>query len=200
MARIVIDPGHGLPDPGAVGPQGAQEALVVLAFAMHLANFLHQAGHEVALTRTTPDDPAPESQDDAWRSLNFKVATANNWPAHAFISLHCNSFSSPEAYGFEVWTSPGQTPSDDLASCVIAEIQAGIPGLYLRADWSDGDADKEANFFVLRWTQMPAILVELAFISNPSEEVFLCDPVNQAAYSAAIGRGVLKWLASVGIV
>lgn len=183
--RIAIDPGHtGLSDPGAVGNGGTTEAAVNMDICRHLYEIFGAAGHDVLLTRDGPDD----SVDD----LYIRVAMAEQWAADVFISIHCNSFSDYRAHGFEVFTMRGQDESDALASSIIASMQAAFPSLDLRADYSDGDPDKEAGFAVLKGN-MPSVLVELAFISNPIEEGMLADPIQQRLFAEAIANGVKSW-------
>lgn len=183
--RICLDPGHtGLSDPGAVGPGGTTEASVNMDVCRHLYEIFGAAGHDVLLTRDGPDD----SVDD----LYIRVAMAEQWAADVFISIHCNSFSDHRAHGFEVFTMRGQDESDALAGSIISSMQAAFPGLDLRADYSDGDPDKEAGFAVLKGN-MPSVLIELAFISNPIEEGMLADPIQQRLFAEAIASGVKSW-------
>jgi len=161
--KICIDPGHGGKDPGGTGPNGTQEKVVALAVGLKLAEILRAAGAEVRLTRA----------DDSEPSLGGRVAMSNSFGADVFIGIHANAFSSPLAKGMEVWTSVGQTKADPLSECITNALQAAFPGLVFRADMSDGDQDKETNFYVLYYTNAPAVLVELAFITNPIEEELL---------------------------
>lgn len=184
MYRIVVDPGHGGPDPGAVGPAGIQEKVVTLAVAKILAKILAAAGTEVKLTRT----------DDSDVTLARRVEISNEFGADVFISIHANAAISPLGKGMEVWTSVGDTAADPLAESIANSLQATFSNLVFRADFSDGDQDKEANYFVLRWTKSPAVLPELGFITNPSEEKLLESPAHQMKAAKAIAEGVLKQL------
>ena len=169
--KIVIDPGHAgrNVDPGAVNPgTGLQEADVALAVSRFLEAELMRAGHEVKLTRTEWEQP--ETDD-----LAYRTSFANDWGADLFVSLHCNSAASPSAKGYEVWTSPGDMEGDALATCIYAQIAMEFPDRAGRADYSDGDPDKESRFYVLVHTDAPACLVEMAFISNDEEAALLSD-------------------------
>lgn len=189
MTHMVIDPGHGGPDSGAVGPSGLKEKDVVLPVALALAKILRSAGAEVKLTRETDDVPGTPETD-----LAERVRISNDWPAAVFISIHANAFTSPQAKGMEVWTSRGQTAADPIAESIANALQAAFPDLVFRSDLSDGDQDKEANFYVLRWTDAPAVLVELAFITNPDEEALLIRPDFQAKAARAIAEGLAATL------
>lgn len=188
MYKIMIDPGHGRPDPGAVGPSGVQEKVVTLIVAKMLADILAPIA-EVRLTRTEDVELAPGNED-----LYERARLSNNWPADIFISIHCNSVASREAHGAEVWTTRGKTGADQLAEAIANSFKRNIPELALRVDMSDGDQDKEADFAVLAKTKCPAALVELAFISNPTEEALLELPTFQARAARTIAEGAAEYL------
>ena len=187
--RIMIDPGHAgrNVDPGAVNQStGLQEADVALFVSKLVETQLLAAGHEVKLTRT--DWEQAETDD-----LNVRTSLSNDWGADLFVSIHCNSAASPNAAGYEVWTSPGDTEGDALATCIYAQIAIEFPGRTGRADYSDGDPDKESRFYVLVHTDAPACLVEMAFISNDEEAALLSDSAWQERYARAITRGVTDY-------
>ncbi len=190
--RIVIDPGHAGRniDPGAVhGVTGLQEADVTLSVSRLVEKYLLAVGYEVKLTRT--DWEQAETDD-----LSYRTALANGWSADIFISLHCNSAANPSAEGYEVWTSPGQTEGDRLATCIYGQITAEFPDRAGRTDYSDGDPDKESRFYVLVHTDAPACLVEMAFISNDEEAALLVNTAWQDRYARAIARGVTDYFAA----
>ena len=189
--RIVIDPGHAGRniDPGAVnGTTGLQEADVALMISRLVENYLLNVGYEVKLTRT--DFEQVETDD-----LSYRTTLANDWGADIFISLHCNSATNQKAKGYEVWTSPGNTLGDKLATCIYEQIAAEFPDRAGRTDYSDGDPDKESRFYVLVHTDAPACLVEMAFISNDAEAELLADAAWQDRYARAIARGVTDYTA-----
>ena len=191
--KIVIDPGHAGRniDPGAVNKiSGLQEADITLMISKLLENCLLEDGHEVKLTRNNWEE---EETDD----LSYRTALANNWGTDIFISLHCNSAENENAKGYEIWTSPGDTLSDMLANCIYGEIAEEFPDRPRRNDYSDGDTDKEARFFVLIHTEAPASLIETAFISNSEEASLLADVAWQERYARAIARGVNDYFSSL---
>jgi len=179
--KIVIDPGHGGRDPGAVGPTGTQEKVIALVIALKLAQLLSPVA-EVKLTRIDDAALGPDVNND----LEGRVKIANDWEADLFISVHCNSAGDQRAKGFGVWTTPGETASDKLAQFILDEYAKAFPDLVSRSC-------KEANFYVLKRTRCPAVLVETAFISNPVEEVLLTSENFQLRAAQAIAHGVLKY-------
>lgn len=191
--RIVIDPGHAGRniDPGAVSAAtGLQEADVALRVSQLVKSYLLAVGYNVKLTRTEWEQ---EETDD----LSYRTAQANEWAADVFISLHCNSAENPSAEGYEVWTSPGDTLGDALATSLYRQIADEFPDRKGRTDYTDGDPDKESRFYVLVHTDAPACLVEMAFISNEEEATLLADAVWQDRYARAIARGVTDYFVAM---
>ena len=191
--RVVIDPGHAGRniDPGAVNKTtGLQEADISLSVSRLVEKYLLAVGYEVKLTRT--DFEQVETDD-----LSYRTTLANDWGADIFISLHCNSATNQKAKGYEVWTSPGNTLGDKLATCIYEQIAAEFPDRAGRTDYSDGDPDKESRFYVLVHTDAPACLVEMAFISNDAEAELLADAAWQDRYARAIARGVTDYFAAM---
>ena len=189
--KVVIDPGHAgrNVDPGALNADtGLQEADVALFVSKLVETQLLAAGHTVKLTRTEWEQA--ETDD-----LDYRTSLSNDWGADLFVSIHCNSAVSPNAAGYEVWTSPGDTEGDALATCIYAQIAIEFPDRTGRADYSDGDPDKESRFYVLVHTNAPACLVEMAFISNDEEAALLSDVAWQTRYARAIARGVTDYTA-----
>lgn len=187
--KLCVDPGHAgynnndIFEPGAIGPNGLQEHAVALSISKILRDMALNDGIQVLMTR--------EDENGSW-DLIPRAEMANNWGAKAFISIHCNSFSDPSAHGFEIWTTKGQTESDILATYIYNEMELSMP-IIGRTDVSDGDVDKEAQFTVLTETVMPAVLIEVAFISNPQEEAMLADYDFQIVVARAILTGIKKY-------
>ena len=189
MARVCLDPGHagGNIDPGAVNSvTGLREADVNLAIAKRVKGYLEVAGLKVLMTRTREVEPQTDS-------LGYRSDLANRWGADIVLSLHCNSAVNSKAGGTEIYTTKGVTLGDILATCIISQVTAALPELKLRADWDDGDPDKEQNFYILRYTDAPAALFEVAFISNKEEAARLADPAWQDKLSRAVARAVTDY-------
>ena len=157
--KIFIDPGHGGPEPGAVGPSGLREADVNLRVSLALRNCLREyGGAQVMMSRT----------DNVDLGLGERVTAANNWGADRFISVHHNAsvnrdYNATETYAYYY----ADKTATDMQKKVHNRL---LEGLGLR----DGQA-RTAGFYVLRNTSMPAILTEASYISNPYEEARLRD-------------------------
>lgn len=188
--RVVIDPGHGAPDPGARGRM-SNEADINLDVAVELSKILSSMGIVAPLTRTGPERI---HRDNRNVDLSARPAMANRLKADAFISIHCNGAVAPEANGFEIYTTPGQNRSDILATAIFESWSKAFPAQRKRTDYRDNDPDKEANLKVLRETNCPAVLVEFGFITNPQEERFLLDRKNQEIMGLAIATGIYNFL------
>lgn len=178
---IALDPGHGGSDPGAVGPTEVEEKNITLAVSIKLRDLLTAAGCAVVMTRETDTDVSyPDSP--AGVELQARVAVANNAGADVFISLHCNAAASPQAHGTETWYYHDGEPLAQVLTVCLADTGLANRGA------------KQGSFYVLKYTLMPAVLVEMAFITNPEEETKLADPAFQACVAAAIKQGLLSWL------
>jgi len=172
MKRIVLDPGHGGQDSGAVGG-GLRESDVVLSIAYKVRDILKH-NFDVYMTRDS----------DTFVSLNYRSSYANNLgDVAAFVSIHCNSASSTSATGWEIFTSKGETEADKLAASIgkryAARFTITARGL------------KQANFSVLQHTNMPAVLVECCFLSNAEEAQWISSDEIQQQHAEAIADGII---------
>jgi len=201
IATVVLDPGHGGKDDGKRGSTGLLEKNVNLAVALHTRDLLEsELGVNVILTR----------QDDRLLALTRRTEIANEAGGDLFVSIHCNSWFSRKAGGFEAYfLSPARTEMDREVARVENEADRfatpGNPGAGVSSDidfilWDMVQNEyinessqlaeliqkamndrlgirnrgvKQANFSVLQGAQMPAILIEVAFLSNPTEESLL---------------------------
>ena len=144
------------------------------------------------VTTVAADDPRD-------LSLSYRVRVANRYnPKETiFISIHSNAFNT-KAHGFEIFTSKGVTKSDALAEFIANEIEPFYKklDLRLRYDFTDGDKDKEVDFYVLRKTRCPAVLLECLFFDNYEEYKLLTNPEFQKELAWRIYRGILKFISS----
>lgn len=134
-------------------------------------------------------------------SLHYRVDMANwyhkNFKKGIYISNHANASSSHRARGFEVYTTPGKTKSDKVAEIYWDEVKDVLDNrIKYRSDKSDGDHDKEARFFVLKNTAMPAILVEHLFFDNFEDAKLLIDDEIIERFAEAQVRAIIKYASS----
>ena len=165
---IVIDPGHGGNDAGAIGPTGVMEKNVTLKVALELRDLLEAEGAEVVMTRET-DRTVSEKGAKASdiEELGARCDVANRIGADIFISIHADSFTRPEARGTTGYYYSKSTSGkgQKLADCIRRNLieQLGTPSR----------GTQPCNFYVVKNTDMPATLIELGFISNKEEEKLL---------------------------
>lgn len=182
---VVLDPGHGGSDSGAVGYTGIREKDVALAVSLRTEELLRRAGAEVIMTRTEDVDVS-HAGSSASQELQARVDVSLAHPeAELFLSVHCNSFTNPEAHGMETYYYP-KTDADERFATLLNEELAAAGGLYNRGV-------KYARFYLLRHTEIPASLVELGFLSNPDEEALLADGDYQATLAQALFHAIERY-------
>ena len=183
---IVSDAGHGGRDPGAIDPKErceddeiyideiyTEESQLVLEYHKQFKQLAEYRGHTVISTR----------KYDEYIKLSKRVNIANEAEADIFISWHANAFHSPVANGIETLHFPGSNKGKTLAEHVQKRlIQA--------SNATDRGLKPRGNLYVLKHTHMPAVLVELGFISNPKEEEKLHEPWYQNQLIGAVLKGV----------
>ena len=179
--KLVIDPGHGGPDPGAVGINGLRETDVVLDVALQLARLLQARGVAVEMTRTSDIDV----------DLPPRVALANSSGADAFISIHANALSMarPDVNGIESFYFAGGANAGRsrlLAEAVQQQMLAIAPD-------SPDRGVRTARFFVIRRTTMPATLVEMGFVTGRLDASRLRDPEFRRRMALALASGILNY-------
>ncbi len=185
--KIVIDPGHGGPDSGAIGPTYTFEKDVNLSIALYLNNMLAEAGATVSMTRKT--DVCVASKYTERADLEARVAMANNTKPDLFISIHNNANSNPDNNGTTTYYS-GQNPQATESSKMANAIQSLIIGIVNTND----EGVRKADFYVLKNTNMPSVLIEAAYLSNPDEEERLHNPIFQKNMATAIFHGIVEYL------
>lgn len=130
-------------------------------------------------------------------SLSYRVRVANQFPASQtiFVSIHNNAFNS-NARGFEIYTTRGVTKSDALAESIANAVEPYYKelNLKLRYDTTDGDKDKEAEFYVLKRTNCPAVLIECLFFDNAEDYALLKDAEFVKEISWRIFLGIRNYL------
>lgn len=216
--KIIIDPGHGDKDPGAIGKMGTQEKDVVLDVAKRLAYILEDYGIDIVMTRKT----------DRFISLAQRTEIASRSDADLFISIHANSSSARSANGFEVYylRNLDQSGKDEeqrrlnernkfqdlnmnqnsgalksiVSDMLYAHKQALSPDLAqfiahktAKDIRSSNRGEKQAGFYVLRNTLIPAILVEIGFLSHPKEEKNLRSSHHRQKLAESIAKNILSY-------
>lgn len=218
--RIVIDPGHGGKDPGAVSRCGLYEKDVVLDISRRLERRLSSSGYDVKLTRAT----------DVFLTLEERTRRTTDWDADIFISVHANASPSERAAGFEVWTARDLTVSDLMEAQreknqslffsrknmqrrnrflektledmmyrhkhrQSLDLASAVSKNYVRSVGNRGL--KESGFFVLKNTLVPSVLIEVGFLSNSREADRLRQTALRQEIADSIADGVIEYLRSL---
>ncbi len=180
--KIFVDAGHGGTDPGAVGNM-VTEQNVNLSVALQLAELLRNGGYEVMLYRTTQSENVlPGKSAD----LTNRARMANNWGADYFVSIHTNSSPNPAANGFEAYVYRLGGEAQAFAESIVRSFVDRLG--------SKDNGVRAANFAVLRQTNMPATLLELGYLSNPTEALNLNSSAWRTAAAQAIYNGIYNFV------
>ena len=220
---VVVDPGHGGEDPGAIGRRGTREKDIVLVIAKLLKGKLHdEASYRIALTR----------DEDFFVPLDQRVQRARRLRADLFVSLHADAFIHPQANGSSVFALSERGATSTAArwlanreneADLIGGVNLGMKDGFLARTLLDlsqtaqindslklgklvlselGEFNRlhkasveQAGFAVLKAPDIPSILVETAFISNPDEENKLRDPAYQNKIAGAVADGIRRYFA-----
>jgi len=172
--RIVLDAGHGGRDPGAV-VGSVYEKDIALEITMKIQDYI-PSRFKLIYTR----------KDDTFVSLEDRALITNTSGAEVFVSIHVNAAENPNAHGIETFHFPTSDTGNNLARCIqknlINKTEANDRGV------------KSANFYVLRRTKPPAILVETGFITNEAERNMLLGDSYQNKIARAISSGLVDYV------
>ncbi len=181
--KIFIDQGHNPQNPnaGAEG-NGLREQDITYAVGIQLANLLRaNPNFEVRLSRNSPNEILGTSNTT---SLQRRVNAANSWGADAFISLHTNASSNESASGTEAYVYRLGSNAASLAEDIVNGV-VNITGL------RDRGVQARPSLYVLRKTTMPAVLLEMGFITNPGDAYLMSE--NPELFAQGIYNGIRRY-------
>lgn len=189
---IALDAGHGGLDPGALGPDGLQEDVVVLAVTRQLQAMLERSGAVVVLTRgadqstsgTTEGGPSKRERIN----LRRRVELVNAAGADVVVSIHANHYSGASSHGAQTFYQ-NRFPTSRLLAELVQKQLARITGETRRS------ISEHINHYILNHTEMPGVTVEIGFLSNPREARLLATPAYQQRVAYAIFVGLAEWCA-----
>jgi len=178
---VVIDPGHGGPDSGAIGIGGLRETDVVLDVSKIVTNILKKKGVKVKMTRTNEID----------LDLGPRVSMANNTKADIFVSIHANAsvgkkrnINGLETFYYSGWK--GRLLAEKIQKQII-KVSPGSPDRGVR----------RGRYFVIKQTNMPAVLVEIGFVTGKLDGTRLRKDMHRERVAYAIAKGILEYLARI---
>lgn len=185
--KICIDAGHGGSDVGAIGPTGVTEKSVTFRVAKDVEELLTKEGAEVIMTRRIDTEVSPKKTEASdIEELQARCDVANNAGADIFLSLHMDSFtnstpSGTTGYYYSSGTKAGQRLAKTVADSIVGMLKTNNRG------------SKSCNFYVVKHTNMPATLIEMAFISNDKEEKLMNSEAGIKKAATAIVEGIRKF-------
>lgn len=189
---VVVDAGHGGDDPGAVSRSGVLEKEVALQIALKLRDYLQQSGAYVVMTREEDRDLA-DSGTKGYRKrkvadLHARVQLIEQVQPNFVISIHLNSIGSPRWYGAQTFYNPTIEESKRLAHLIQQQLVFNMEN-------TTRVAKQDNSIFLLKSAQVPAVMVEVGFLSNVEEAKLLSQESYQNRLASSIYKGVLAYLA-----
>lgn len=185
LKTVVIDPGHGGYDAGSVGINGTIEKNSTLSISLKLGAILEKKGFNVVYTRESDKVTWPS---DNKKDLAARAAIANEASADIFISIHLNTFHMEEVRGTETYYNKVSIEGKKIAELIQKQI---VNDVNLK-----DRGTQPGNFSVLKKVTAPAVLIELGYISNRSEESLLNSISYQNKISGAIADGIYTYFNS----
>ena len=200
MSKIILDAGHGINTPGKRSPDGRFREykfnrIIVNAVAEHL----RLRGYDVEIL--TPEETDVPLQERVDRANRMTCQPGQPIQTVIIVSIHANAAGNGSkwmnARGWCAYTCKGHTLSDELATCLYKAARKHLPGQRIRTDYTDGDPDFEAQFYLLRNTYAAAVLTENLFYDNPDDLAFLESIEGQKAIVALHVEGIVDYLEHV---
>ena len=179
---IVVDPGHGGEDPGKVGINDVLEKDLNLQIAKKVKKLLEEAGIKIVMTRTNDKVPDAKKED-----LNQRVQLINDTKPKLALCIHQNSYPDAKIKGAQVFYHTITPEAEDVASIVQEQLRIVDPTNTRQIKEND-------TYYMLKNCQVPTIIVECGFLTNPEEAAKLTQEEYQDQIAQAICEGVVKWM------
>lgn len=189
---IVLDAGHGGDDPGAVSRSGVREKEVALQIALKLRDYLQQSGAYVVMTRESDKDLAAKGTKGYRKrkveDLQARVKLIKDTEPNFVVSIHLNSIGSSRWFGAQTFYNPTYEDSKRLAHLIQNQMIQDMEN-------TTRIAKQDSSIFLLKSSHVPAVMVEVGFLSNAGEAELLSQEPYQNRLAASIYKGVLAYLA-----
>ena len=179
---IVIDPGHGGEDPGKVGVNDILEKDINLQISMKVRDLLEEVGITVVMTRE--DDKVPDRKKE---DLGERVKLINKTRPTLALCIHQNSYTTPDIFGAQVFYHTKTEEAEDIATMVQESMRAIDPN-------NKREIKENDTYYMLKFSEVPTIIVECGFLTNPTEAQKLTTEEYQEEVAFAICEGIVKWL------
>ena len=189
---ILLDPGHGGPDGGA-GEEGALEKDIALSVSKKLRDYLQEQGALVIMTREEDKDLAEDGTRGYSRrkteDLKKRLAMINESEANFFVSIHLNSIPSQKWSGAQTFYAPQLKENAKAAKFIQDELRINLEN-------TDRKAKPLSSVYILKNAKKPGVLVEVGFLSNPTEKQLLKTEEYQEKVAASIYKGMLRYFSN----
>lgn len=189
---ILLDPGHGGPDGGA-GEEGALEKDIALSVSEKLRDYLQEQGALVIMTREEDKDLADDGTRGYSRrkveDLKKRLAMINESEANFFVSVHLNSIPSQKWRGAQTFYAPQLKDNAIAAKFIQDELRTNLEN-------TDRKAKPLSSVYILKNAKKPGVLVEVGFLSNPTEKQLLKTDEYQDKVAASIYKGMLRYFSN----
>lgn len=186
---IVIDSGHGGVDPGKIAGDGTLEKDINLAIALKLQKYLEAADIKTIMTRTTDSGLYEENASNKKiQDMKNRIAIMNEETVDLVISIHQNSYSNSRIKGAQVFYYDTSKDGKALAECLQNRLVADIDPANHRK------AKANTNYYILKNTKLPTVIVECGFLSNPKETEKLKSDAYQEAIAWSLHLGILEYI------
>lgn len=203
MKHIILGTAHLKSTPGKCSPDGRiKEYKYSREVVQTLYHILKSMEYDVYID-IPEDDLSITTNQELSRRVNFVNQLCDKFGASncIYVSIHLNAAGADGKWhtgtGWEIWTSVGQTKADELATCIFKRAEKNLPGQKMRADYSDGDPDKETNYYVLKNTKCAAVLTENFFQDCEKDVEFLLSDVGFHEIIRTHLEGILDYIQKI---
>lgn len=189
--KIIIDPGHGGSDPGAIGVNGIQEKVINYDVSIKVRDMLNKAGFETVMTR----------EDDRYISLSDRIRFSNSQDADLLVSIHSNSHTNPSARGGLILYYDSRYPQSSYPASPemihyspISKLFAQtVLDTYIKTTGLQNRGLVPSSVYMVRKGNIPSILVETAFVSNWEDASLLADDSKRTLMAKGIAEGIINY-------
>lgn len=184
---VIIDPGHGGIDVGAVGIDGSLEKNINLSISLDLYDYLMVSGINAVLTRDGDYEVYRAGEQRTKSDLYNRMDYINSVPDSILISIHQNHFENEAEWGTQIWYSPNDEKSPTIADKILNSVKKNIQPENKRINKKSDD-----SYYILYKAQKPSVMVECGFVSNENENKRLQDKEYQRDMAYSILAGICE--------
>lgn len=185
---VVVDAGHGGDDPGKIGTAGTLEKEINLKIALYLKEILEAQNIKVIMTRELDKDLSTDPHHFKISDMKNRISLIEECSADMVISIHQNSYPSPQVCGAQCFYYTNSEESRILASLLQEQIIQSTNQTKIR------EIKENSDYYLLKHSPVPTVITECGFLSNPEEEQLLSEETYQRKMAWAISLGVLQFL------